>query len=63
MVVCHCEALNDKAIRAVLVAGACTVDDVERACGAGGDCGGCRPVIEDLLRCSHVSISSTGGNT
>lgn len=61
MVVCHCEALNDKAIQAVVGAGACTVEDVQRACGAGGDCGGCRPVIEDLLRRTHVHLAATGG--
>lgn len=48
MVVCHCTAINDVTIEALRAEGM-TVDDVVAACGAGGDCGGCRRTIEAML--------------
>ncbi len=49
MLVCHCRAVNDRQIEAAALCGAGSVRDVVRACGAGGVCGGCRPVIEEIL--------------
>ena len=49
MVICQCEAVNDRQIVAEIVAGALDVEDVAARCGAGARCGGCRPTIETLL--------------
>jgi bacterioferritin-associated ferredoxin len=49
MVVCHCEAVNDKAIRAEIERGALDADGVAERCGAGSKCGSCVPVVERLL--------------
>jgi bacterioferritin-associated ferredoxin len=49
MVVCHCKGLSDRDIRRVIETGARTPRDVTRQCGAGSVCGGCRPVIHELL--------------
>ena len=49
MLVCHCEAVNDRGIRAAIVEGALCADEVAERCGAGARCGGCRPTIEALL--------------
>ena len=49
MVVCHCNAVNDRAIRAQIEAGALHVDEVAARCGAGERCGSCVPVIEAML--------------
>ncbi|MCB0996725.1 MAG: (2Fe-2S)-binding protein [Acidimicrobiales bacterium] len=49
MVVCHCEALNDEAIRLLLVESSLTVDDIAASCGAGAQCGGCRDSIQAVL--------------
>lgn len=49
MVVCHCEAVNDRSILAEIEAGALEVDDVAIRCGAGTRCGSCVPVIEAML--------------
>jgi NAD(P)H-nitrite reductase large subunit len=49
LLVCHCNAVCDRTIRECIRGGARSVDDVARSCDAGGGCGGCRPVIEELL--------------
>jgi bacterioferritin-associated ferredoxin len=51
VIVCHCQAVSDKAIRAEIESGACTVGDIARRCGAGtgARCGACRPTIGALL--------------
>ena len=49
MVVCHCHAVNDKAIRAEIEAGALDADSLAARCGAGSRCGNCRPVLEAIL--------------
>jgi bacterioferritin-associated ferredoxin len=49
MYVCICRAVTDKQVKSTLEAGATTVAEVTRACGAGGDCGGCEGAIEDMI--------------
>jgi bacterioferritin-associated ferredoxin len=49
MLVCHCKGLTDRDVRRTIEAGACTRRDVVRRCGAGSVCGGCRPLIDELL--------------
>lgn len=49
MLVCHCRAVNDRQIEAAALCGATTVRHIVSACGAGGVCGGCRPVIAEIL--------------
>ncbi len=50
MIVCHCHAVSDRAIRAcVRRDGAACADDVGALCEAGTGCGGCVPVVEEIL--------------
>ncbi len=49
MIVCVCRAVGERQLRAVVERGACTLEAVERACGAGGDCGTCQPEIVALI--------------
>jgi bacterioferritin-associated ferredoxin len=49
MYVCICRAVTDKVVKATIRAGAATVDAVADACGAGGDCGGCRGTIDAMI--------------
>lgn len=49
MIVCVCRAVCERKLRAAVVQGAETVEEVEQACGAGGDCGTCRPEIEAMI--------------
>ena len=53
MIVCHCHAVTDREIRQVAAQGAQSRVDVTRACRAGGDCGGCHPHVELILRGLH----------
>lgn len=50
MLVCHCNGVTERRVRAAVHAGACTLREVARSCGAGASCGGCRPEITRILR-------------
>lgn len=56
MIVCHCAALNDQAIQAAVQAGARDADEVSALCGAGGQCGGCFEMVEELV---EVTVRGT----
>jgi bacterioferritin-associated ferredoxin len=49
MIVCHCQALSDRAIRDVIRRGAHSPREVAIACQAGRRCGGCMPVVRELI--------------
>jgi len=49
MIVCHCQRVTDRAIRAAVRQGAATEEAVAEACGAGACCGGCVPVVAEIL--------------
>jgi bacterioferritin-associated ferredoxin len=49
VLVCQCAAVNDRRIVAEIVEGALDVEAVAERCGAGAQCGDCRPTIEALL--------------
>jgi bacterioferritin-associated ferredoxin len=50
MLVCHCNGVTERRVRSTVRAGACTLREVARSCGAGASCGGCRPEITRILR-------------
>lgn len=48
--ICTCFGISEKTIeREIQGSSLRTVQDVTRACNAGGGCGSCRPLIEDIL--------------
>lgn len=49
MYVCLCKGVTDRTIRRHAEAGARTVDEIGRRCGAGTSCGSCKPDIARLL--------------
>jgi len=49
MIVCHCKGLTDHDIRKAAREGAVDSSDVARSCAAGTDCGGCRPLVDEIL--------------
>lgn len=54
VIVCHCHGVSDRRIRRELRRGAACPDELAQRCGAGSDCGGCMPLIEDLLLDGHA---------
>lgn len=42
-------AVSDKTVRETIANGAQTVDEVTKGCRAGGDCGACHDMIEDMI--------------
>ena len=66
MVICQCEYVNDRTISEIATDGVSsvdelTVDDVTDRCGAGGQCGGCRDSIEQLLRAMRARLEPVAG--
>lgn len=57
MLVCHCKALTDRDVRGAIAAGACTRREIARQCGAGSVCGGCRPLLDELLDVQEATPS------
>lgn len=49
MVVCLCQGISDKKVRASIEAGARTRQQVTEACGAGDGCGTCHRTIKSLI--------------
>lgn len=49
MYVCVCHAVTDKEVLAAIQAGASHREAVTAACGAGGDCGSCHGMIEEMI--------------
>ena len=49
MLVCHCFAVREREIRSEISSGAQSACEIARRCRAGAGCGGCVPLIEELL--------------
>jgi len=49
MIVCHCKAVTDRAIRLAVRGGARSRHEVAQACSANLCCGGCAPVIDEII--------------
>ena len=60
MIVCHCVGVTDGTIRTLIEAGASSVSEITRRCGAGRCCQPCREEIASLLDgCSASRASVT----
>jgi bacterioferritin-associated ferredoxin len=57
MIVCHCNAVTDRAILEAVRGGARTRGEVASACSASQCCGGCAPAIDELI------AAETGANS
>jgi len=49
VILCLCRGISDHTVRTVISAGAHTVEEIERSCGAGGDCGACGEALGGLV--------------
>lgn len=50
MIICLCEAVNERRIREEIRHGADSIHRIRRACGAGGGCGQCVCDLKAMLR-------------
>jgi bacterioferritin-associated ferredoxin len=60
VIVCHCQAVSDREIRAAVRAGAADCEEVARACRAGRRCGGCRPAIHEIVEGERAACVCAG---
>jgi bacterioferritin-associated ferredoxin len=49
VIICHCQAVSERAIRAAVRDGARCRRSVARACAAGRSCGGCTLAIDEIV--------------
>ena len=61
MLVCHCERVRCQVIRDCVQHGAQTPDEVGARCGAGTRCGGCLPLVEELIERELTSAGQLDG--
>jgi len=62
MIVCHCRALSDRTIREVIRRGAHSPREVALACHAGRRCGGCVPVVRELIASETACPATTSAD-
>jgi bacterioferritin-associated ferredoxin len=60
MYVCYCAGVSDRAVEAAVADGARSIEELGKRCGAGAECGGCHPVLAELLACDahHLATAS-----
>jgi bacterioferritin-associated ferredoxin len=49
MFVCLCTGATNHVVADVVAGGACTSNEVAKACGAGSDCGRCRRTVRAII--------------
>ncbi len=49
MYVCMCKGVSSAEVEKSIDDGASSVEEVTRSCRAGGDCGACHQMIEDMI--------------
>ncbi len=60
-IICHCELVSDKKVKAVIADGAQSIDDIAARCGAGANCGGCWEGLSALLMETERAPGCRGG--
>lgn len=60
-IVCQCEVVRERTIVDAINRGACTLADVQEACGAAMRCGCCGPAVSALLarHATPVTVASS----
>lgn len=62
MIVCHCRGVTDREIRRCVRSGRASVGAVSEACGAASGCGGCEPLVSEIVeselesQCRHLPM-------
>ncbi len=48
-ILCHCNGVSERTIRRSIKHGACSVEAIGDACGAGTNCGACHVWLDEML--------------
>ena len=59
MIVCVCKVVSDSTVRKAVEAGARTISEVGRACGAGQGCGNCVRNVAQIID-ETIGAGATG---
>jgi len=59
MIFCHCAAVSNSTIEAIIDSGAATLSQVSRQCSAGRHCAACREEILAMISRSRRSYTSS----
>ena len=59
-IICHCEAVKERAIVDAVCRGASSLCEVAERCGAGSRCGGCWGSIEQLIEQHRRDMALSG---
>lgn len=59
MLICHCKGLRDRDVRCAVARGARSAGQVLSSCGAGSVCGGCLPLIAEVV--AEAQAGAPGG--
>jgi len=57
MIVCQCNGVSDRTIRKLVRDGASNRSQVLRACMAGKACGGCMPLIDEIIEAERERVA------
>ena len=57
MFVCACRAVTDRTVAEALASGCTDLDELVSRSGAGARCGGCRPLLAELLAGRGVTVA------
>jgi nitrite reductase (NADH) large subunit len=60
MIVCHCRGISERRILEVIREGCSTVCAVAEACGAGTSCGGCVPLVCEIVENERETLETLG---
>ena len=60
MIICICEGISDREIRAAARKGVRSLTVLQEVCGAGGDCGQCRADLQRALKDDRSTQRSRG---
>jgi bacterioferritin-associated ferredoxin len=58
VIVCHCKGISDREIRCAIRNGASSTREIALACEASRGCGGCRPVLAEILESETQVLSA-----
>lgn len=57
MFICICKAVTEKMLLETVQSGSRSMSEVQNACGAGSDCGACKPKLEKYISQQNADVT------